>query len=347
MQISLVSTVFNESSRLEKTIADLESQTVKPSEIIITDAGSSDGTYEKLLEWRDTSNIPIIVLQKHRCNVAEGRNLAIRTAKYDIIASTDFGCRFTNKWLESITNPLLNPEVMVVGGSFSVIEADQNSLAAKAAYINNNGYNINVKAANFIPSSRSIAYRREVFDKIGGYCEWLTLAGDDFIFGLEVKASGYKILMVDEANVFWGRHVLPIGFLKEAGRYGLGEGEAKSNVSMLFKHLISLSFQVLFIVLLIFNITFYILEKDVNIIAIVINLMLAIGFKSYISTFLNWLRFRSEKYNFKVLIFAFYQQQMIKYYYIKSYLKGYFNTSERVVDNSIELKKRLNGKIKP
>ena len=48
MQFTLVSTIFNESRRLPQTIADLEAQTVQPTEIIITDAGSTDGTWALL-----------------------------------------------------------------------------------------------------------------------------------------------------------------------------------------------------------------------------------------------------------------------------------------------------------
>lgn len=343
MNISLVSTVFNENDRLDNTIQDIENQTVKPTEIIITDAGSFDGTYEKLLKWKEESSIPIVILLKERCNVAEGRNMAIRAAKYDIIASTDFGCRFNKGWLESITNPLKNPETMVVGGSFSVIESEQNSLAAKAAYINSNGYKFNFKSPNFIPSSRSIAYRKEVFNKVGGYCEWLTLAGDDFIFGLEVRSHGYRFHIVDEPNVFWGRHILPIGFLKEAGRYGLGEGEAKANKVIFYKHVLTLTLQLIFTVLLLVNIAVYWINGNYNVVALLANAISIVGFKSYFSVFQSWLKFKSKKYNFRVLIFAIYQQQLIKWYYIKGYIKGYFKSSEKINNGAAELHKRLDS----
>ncbi|WP_394334976.1 glycosyltransferase [Niastella yeongjuensis] len=51
-QFTLVSTVFNERKRIDKTIEDLRNQTLQPAEIIITDAGSTDGTYEALIEWQ-------------------------------------------------------------------------------------------------------------------------------------------------------------------------------------------------------------------------------------------------------------------------------------------------------
>jgi len=206
MYFTLVSTVFNEAKRLDQTINDLKRQTLQPSEIIVTDAGSTDGTYEMLNKWRENSEVPIIILQKNRCNVAEGRNIAIAAASYDLIASMDFGCRFLPDWLETIMAPFSNQDVCVVGGAFTVDEKEQTTLAAKVDYILSNGYKINVHSGRFIPSSRSIAYKKSIFDKIGGYCEWLTLAGDDMVFGKEIIAYGYKIVNVDKPCVLWGRH---------------------------------------------------------------------------------------------------------------------------------------------
>ena len=48
------------------------------------------------------------------CNIAEGRNEAIKRAENELIVSTDFGCRYHKKWLESLVTPFDNPEVKVV-----------------------------------------------------------------------------------------------------------------------------------------------------------------------------------------------------------------------------------------
>ncbi|CAN5400054.1 glycosyltransferase family 2 protein [soil metagenome] len=229
MSFTLVSTVFNEIKRLNQTILDIESQTLKPSEIIITDAGSNDGTFERLLEWSHSSEIPVVILQKPKCNVAEGRNLAIQKAKYELIVSTDFGCRFDPNWLASIVEPFNDPCIKVVGGAYNVIEDEIISISSKAAYILSNGYQCSLDS-NFIPSSRSIAYHRQIWEHVGGYPEWLTLAADDFVFGLMLKKKGINIYLVDKPYVYWGRHVSPEAYGKEALRYGQGDGEAQVNL---------------------------------------------------------------------------------------------------------------------
>lgn len=340
MDFSLVSTVFNEARRLELTIRDIENQTLKPSEIIITDAGSTDGTYEMLEKWALESEISIVVLQKLKCNVAEGRNIAIKNTKYDIIASTDFGCRFEPSWLESIITPFSDPTVEVVGGAFTVKESDIITPAAKAEYILSNGYNINVNSGTFIPSSRSIAYRKYVFDRIGGYCEWLTLAGDDMVFGLEIQARNYKTINVPRPNVSWGRHEQAKGYIKEMFRYGLGNGEAHVDQSNTIKYSVFLFLRILFGLNLICMAFSAILRIPI-IIPLVIFAITAYAFRPYLSFVKRWYKFRSEKYDFNTLICGFGLYEKMKISYIKGYIKGYYSSTSLQKDQAILLKARL------
>jgi glycosyltransferase involved in cell wall biosynthesis len=320
MKFTLVSTVFNEIKRLSFAISDLEQQTLRPSEVIITDGGSTDGTYEALLDWSSNANYPIRILQKKGCNVAEGRNLAIRAAKNDLIVSTDFGCRYDKDWLKTIIAPFSNPDISVVGGAFGVIEDDLLSLPAKAAFVLNNGYNIDVRQPWFIPSSRSIAYTREVYNKVGGYCEWLTLAADDFVFGKQVKAEGYKIFMVEHKGVFWDRHKNLKGYVREAFRYGLGDGEARVNQ----KNFISNTVEALIrycLFLFVFLSSFFMFSGASPYIFLVGILFLP-GLRSYVNYTKSWLRLRNLKYNLKVFIYGVYLLEMTKVSYIKGYIQG-------------------------
>ena len=344
MDFTLVSTVFNESKRLDQTIGDLVNQTLQPSEIIITDAGSTDGTFEMIQKWSETSPVPIVLLKKDRCNVAEGRNIAIKAAKYNLIASMDFGCRYQPEWLNSIIPPFKDPKVMVVGGAYSVEESDIQTNAAKAAYILSNGYGVNVHFDWFIPSSRSIAYRKEVYDSVGGYCEWLTLAADDLVFGMLLKKKGYKFFVVEQPYASWMRHKAAKAYIKEAYRYGLGEGEARVQFGT-FKHTITnkiyrlafyISLLALLIVFIFFNST-----TNLLIAGIISAILLFLGFKHYKQYFKYWLSLKSSKYNFFILVYAFNLIGRINTGYIKGYIKGYYRPSEEQKSNAIKLQNLL------
>jgi glycosyltransferase involved in cell wall biosynthesis len=336
-RFTLVSTVFNESLRLTHTIEDIENQSIKPDEIIITDAGSTDGTYEKLIEWSKQSALNIKILQKAKCNVAQGRNLAITNAAFDLIVSTDFGCRFHPHWLKTLVEPFNDPNVRVVGGAYGVEENNIETLPARANFILTNGYHT-VLNESFIPSSRSIAYYKSVWEDVGGYCEWLTLAADDLVFGKAIRAKGYHIHLVHNAFVYWGRHERLKGYAKESFRYGLGDGEARVNVRNTISNTAELTLRYLLfasILLIIVNIV----TRWFNPFFALIALLFLPGLRAYIFAIRNWLKFRSPKYSLGVLLYSFYLIEVTRLNYIEGFIKGYFFSSKHVKLQAASLSK--------
>ncbi len=345
MQFTLVSTIYNEASRLKQTISDIEAQTLKPTEIIITDAGSKDGSIDILEEWKQTSSIKITILIEKGCNVARGRNIAIEKAQTEWIVSTDFGCRFHPQWLKTLLSPItLLPQqpndlttyrpndLTVIGGAFTIVENDVDSLAAKSDYILQRGYPV-VMDEYFSVSSRSIAYKKEVWEKIGGYPEWLTLAADDTIFWKLIKKQGFNYTMVEEPLVYWGRHKTNKAFAKEAFRYGLGDGESRINYRNFWSNLIETGLRYVFflsiltwILIILFTPNNLLTQQPNNLLTylpiVLLTLISSVGLRSYINTFKSWNIVKSDKYNFKAFINALWQLEMSRWQYLKGYIKG-------------------------
>jgi glycosyltransferase involved in cell wall biosynthesis len=339
MKCTLVSTVFNEVLRIGDTIKDLKAQTVQPSEIIITDAGSTDGTYEMLLDWQKNASIPIKILQEKGCNVARGRNNAIKAASYDLIVSTDFGCRFHPLWLASILRPFNDPTVDVVGGTFEVIEADIQTLAAKANYVICDGYYVK-PFSGFIPSSRSIAYKKSVWEAIGQYSEWLTLAADDLVFGMVLLKQQHKIVYIDTPYVYWGRHTSIKAYTKEAFRYGLGDGEARVNFRQVISKALETTLRYLFYLWIpIFSILLIKIGFEFWMLIPFISTFL--GFRSYYWSFKNWFKYRSPKYDVITLIYSFLLIEQSRIQYMKGYIKGYFSSKPEAKMGATLLKATL------
>lgn len=339
MKFTLVSTVFNEALRIKDSIEDLTAQTIQPSEIIITDAGSTDGTYEILLDWQKNASIPIKILQEQRCTVARGRNMAIKAASTDIIVSTDFGCRFHTLWLESMLKPFNDPSVQVVGGTFEVVEADIQTIAAKANYIICDGYYVK-PFEGFIPSSRSIAYKRSVWEAIGGYAEWLTLAADDLIFGMVLLKQDHKIAYVETPYVYWGRHTAGKAYAKEAFRYGLGDGEARVNMRQAISKTVETTLRYLFYLWIpVFLVC--LIQTEFSLWLFVPFVCTSVGFRSYYWSFKNWLKYKSQKYNLAAFLYSFVLIEKTRIQYIKGYIKGYFYSNQDVKNGASILKMKL------
>lgn len=225
MKNSLVTTCYNEIANVKNWIEDVTGQTRSMDEVCIVDAGSTDGTLEVLQEWAD-SDSRVKVLVSNGCSVAKGRNLAIRESTGEIIISTDMGCRLDKAWVGALLREMESDEtVQVVAGAYAADMETVKTRTARVFYFLNSGYRPKM-ASGFYPSSRSVCYRKSVWERIGGYDEGLTFAGDDTLFAKKIYELKLKIVMAPDALVLWGRHPSLAGYVKEAGRYGLGNGEA-------------------------------------------------------------------------------------------------------------------------
>src|SRR5690554_5905769 len=322
MLFSLVSTIFNEAKRLRQTIADLEAQTIKPAEIIITDAGSSDTSWEILTEWQQQSAVPIVLLKEEGCNVARGRNLAIKAAKYDLIVSTDFGCRFENSWLEKLLSHFSTDERLeVVGGAYGVNLERLTTLPARAEYILQNGYCIPLDK-RFIVTSRSIAYKKYVWQKIGGYPEWLSLAGDDSTFWKLILEHGFKHTLSEHVGVYWERHQTLNQYKQEAFRYGKGDGESGINIRNTFSHILETTLRYFGFPLA--AIALFTFQKWFLVPFLCISLL---GFRSHYKAFRNWWRIKSPTLNLVTLSYSFLMIEHLRFAYLKGYYLGTYKST--------------------
>ncbi|MEQ9299439.1 MAG: glycosyltransferase [Cyclobacteriaceae bacterium] len=338
IEFSLVSTVFNEAARLDEWISGIENQSVQPDEIIIADAGSTDGTLEALNEWKKSSNLSIHVLLSEGCNVAEGRNLTIAKSKYDWIISTDFGCTYHQDWIKSLADHFINAVVDVVAGAFGASTFENESKAARADLILQNGYPMNMDTY-FTASSRSIAYRKSVWEQLGGYEEWLTLAADDTIFWRRLKHQGIKYKLVDRAYVFWGRHKTYPQFAKEAFRYGLGDGESGINFKNFWSHVIETLTRYLFFLNLILLPLGW---PQLAVLKLVMVLPLSFGLRSYRNAWRNYQGLKGE-YDLSLIDYlnSLYLTEISRWSYLKGYVTGWLFASDKVKEG----RKRLKGVV--
>lgn len=180
--ISLIATVLNEGQSMHRLMRSLVAQTRLPDEVVIVDGGSTDDTVAILQSYTD--KLPLRVLVAPRSNISEGRNKAISAAQGDIIAVTDAGVIVDRNWLEKITAPLLaDANCTISGGFFNPDYTNLFELAMSATVL---PLREEINPATFLPTSRSVAFRKSVWEAVGGYPEWLDYC-EDLIFDLRIK----------------------------------------------------------------------------------------------------------------------------------------------------------------
>lgn len=223
--ISLIITVFNEKDNLPKWFESISEQSQQPDEIIVVDGGSTDGTWKLLVE-RVKNSQAIKVFQK-KSNIAEGRNYAIAQAKGEVIVATDAGCVYGVDWFKKITFPIIQKQARWSATAFGPwLNQDDSGLLFAIAAATTPAKSEFVK--DWLPSSRSVAFEKELWHTVGGYPEWIPYC-EDVIFDLEIRKKFGKPFYVREPLVFWRPRNSFSKYLRQLYNYTRSEGHGKLN----------------------------------------------------------------------------------------------------------------------
>lgn len=195
-KISLILTTKNEEDSIGSLLDSIKNQSVKPDETVIADSCSTDKTIKIINSYKKTLPVKLI---SQKCNRSEGRNLAISHAQNEIIAATDAGCVLDKNWLKNITAPFTNPRVDVVSGYYKPIISN---ILDELVYLYTSITPEKLNKKKFLPSSRSVAFRKSVWKEVGGYPQFLD-SSEDMYFNLSLKKQNKKFIMTDNAIVFW------------------------------------------------------------------------------------------------------------------------------------------------
>jgi glycosyltransferase involved in cell wall biosynthesis len=216
---SLIVTVLDELSTIDALLESVAQQTCAPDEIVVSDGGSTDGTREALERWM--GRLPLRVIDAPGANIARGRNLAIEAAIGELIAVTDAGVRLAPEWLAQL-HLALTPEIDAVSGFF---EADPQTPFERALGATTLPSVEDVKARSFLPSSRSVLFRREAWRRVGGYPEWLDYC-EDLVFDLALRRAGCQFAFAPRAIALFRPRRSMLAFFRQYFLYARGDGKA-------------------------------------------------------------------------------------------------------------------------
>lgn len=225
MSISLIMTVYNERQNLPAWFESIRKQTRQPGEMIIVDGGSTDGTWEWLQE--KATDISSLRIYQKSGNIAMGRNEAIRQTKGEIIVATDAGCIHDATWLGEITAPVFATETAFVTTAFGpwLESSDRVWVYLVAA--------ATIPAPvefqkNWMPSSRSVAFQKKVWEHVGGYPEWIPIC-EDVVFDRQLIHHGVKPTYLRTPLVFWRPRQTLRSYMKQLFYYTRSEGHGQLN----------------------------------------------------------------------------------------------------------------------
>ena len=244
MRRAIIATVRNEEGRLDEFLASLERQTARPDIVVVTDGGSTDGTLRLLEAFAGRTSLTFRWASAPG-NRSVGRNAAIRLADADVIACTDVSV-LDSSWFEQIVGPIERGEADVVAGWYELLVDSSRERALGVL----TQYSIDqIRPVTFLPSSRSVAFTKEAWQRVGGYPEDLDTT-EDTLFDLRLREAGLRFGFEPRAIVRW-RPAASLGaayrmyrqfaesdgqariFLVRGSRYGLVYGAYVTGLGLL------------------------------------------------------------------------------------------------------------------
>jgi polysaccharide biosynthesis protein PslH len=219
MPVSVIATVRNERESVARLVETLEAQERAPDEIVVVDGGSTDGTAQHVCALSNR----VAVHERPGANISAGRNTAVSLAQHETIAATDAGTALHPAWLARLVAPLEVSESLRATSGFFVsapLTAWERALGATTLPEVEE-----IDPARFLPSSRSVAFRREAWAAAGKYPEWLDYC-EDLLFDFGLIKAGARPRWVPRAVVRFRPRPTPLAFFKQYYRYARGDGKA-------------------------------------------------------------------------------------------------------------------------
>lgn len=220
MRRAIIATIRNEETRLDEFLSSLERQTVRPDIVVVTDGGSTDRTPSLLEAFAQRTALPFRWASAPG-NRSVGRNAAIRLADAEVIACTDVSV-LDPTWFERIVAPIEAGTADLVGGWYELrVESPRERCIGLLTQFSLD----QIREDTFRPSSRSVAFRRDLWERAGGYPEAFS-GNEDTIFDLAVERLRPAKVFVRDAIVRWRPAPSTGAVYRQYKRYAEGDGQA-------------------------------------------------------------------------------------------------------------------------
>ncbi len=223
MTVSLILTVRNEAEYIPLLFDSIVAQTRLPDEVVVCDGGSTDETVTALEKYSDRLNLRIE--SSLGVNISAGRNIAIRAAVGEIIAVTDAGVRLEPDWLARLVSPFVEAKNVQIALAAGFFQAEAESLFELAMGATVLPEWTDVHPDRFLPSSRSVAFRKSAWEAVGGYPEWLPFS-EDVVFDLRIRERFGVFKFVPDAIVHFQPRSSLRRFFRQYFNYASGDGQA-------------------------------------------------------------------------------------------------------------------------
>ncbi len=219
--VSVIICAHNEENNLKHLIPMLLQQDYPNFELVIVDDRSYDGTYDYLLELKNSNNQVKVVTVDHLPEHVNGKKygitLGVKAANNEILVLTDADCRpASKKWLKLMASRFDNKTTFVLGYSnYQKKKGLLNTLIQFETLFTGIQYIAEaIGGSPYMAVGRNLAYRKSFFLNNKGFNRHLKIqGGDDDLFVNEFArkkntrvAVGNKSLITSTPKYKWNEY---------------------------------------------------------------------------------------------------------------------------------------------
>lgn len=209
MLVSAIVTVRNEEHNIGDLLDSLVMQE-QPFEVVVVDAGSEDKTTDIIQSYHE--RYKFVRLYSEGGTRGEGRNFGVRMAKGDIVAMIDGDCIANAFWAKELREAIDEGADIVAGRTIAIGYAPFVKLSRVPVYY---------KGIDLTWPSCNLAYKKEVFDSIGGFDPWFRTA-EDIDLNFRAINKDYKFVHMERAVVYHRERSTFFDFGRQAFWNGYG-----------------------------------------------------------------------------------------------------------------------------
>lgn len=189
-------------------------------EVIVADGASDDGTREILERWAERDP-RLRILDNLRRTMPTGVNMALRQARGSVVALMGAHCVYPPDYLERCVRTLERSGADVVGGVLLTRSAGRGLGGRVVQAVSTHRFGVG--GAGFRTGAEegpvdTVAYgcyRREVFDRVGGFDERL-VRNQDYEMSARIRAAGGRIWLDPSIHVEYFNQGTFAGLLRQA-----------------------------------------------------------------------------------------------------------------------------------
>jgi glycosyltransferase involved in cell wall biosynthesis len=191
-RVSVVVPARDASATIGRTLEALAAQDLgEPYEVVVVDDGSSDGT----LAIARAADGPVTAVAPGRVGAAEARNRGVAAASAPVIAFTDADCFPTPAWLSEGLRALEGADL--VQGRVAPDPSRPLGPFDRTVW---------VESQSGLWETANLLVRRELFDRVGGFEDWLDTRGgkllaEDVWLGWRAVRAGARTAFAPDALV--------------------------------------------------------------------------------------------------------------------------------------------------